>query len=256
MVCFVLFREFDLLRRPDRSGFNRVGYLSKRGAVVYDRWRTVRQVPFEKIRKRPHMVTRSTNSFDDNNIETFFLDNYPSVDLFRQGCEAILQNVPEFFASPVKFPILAPISVVEHERRWGMLQSILEPGDMITTFDTGSRMSRLISLLDDSPWSHVATHRGDGRIVEALTSGVVDRGIDAYNSPRYRVGVYRYSGMPPDAAARLGDVSRSLVGNRYDYFSALIIGLRLLFRIKAGHERFSSIGQVLRSANLRLIHVV
>jgi hypothetical protein len=256
MVCFVLFGEFDLLRRPDSTGFNRVGYLSKRGVVVYDRWRTVRQVPFEQIRKRPHIIKESTNSFDDTKIETFFLDNHPSIDLFRQGCEAILQNVPEFFVFPVKLPILSPISASERERRWSTLLSVLQSGDLITTFDTRSRMSRLISLLDSSPWSHIGTYAGEGRIVEALTSGVVERGIDAYDSARYRVGVYRYNSLRPDLAARLGDISRSLVGDGYSYFSAFVIGLRLLFRIKAGHERFLSIGQFLRLADIRLIHVV
>jgi hypothetical protein len=62
--------------------------------------------------------------------------------------------------------------------------------------------------------------------------------------------------MPPDAAARLGEIGRSMVGDRYDYFSALMIGLRLLFRIKAGHKRFLSIGQFLRLTDVRLIHVV
>jgi hypothetical protein len=92
--------------------------------------------------------------------------------------------------------------------------------------------------------------------VEALTSGVVERDIDAYDSARYRVGVYRYNSLRPDLAARLGDISRSLVGDGYSYFSAFVIGLRLLFRIKAGHERFLSIGQFLRLADIRLIHVV
>jgi hypothetical protein len=161
-----------------------------------------------------------------------------------------------FFASPVKLPNLTPISAGEHERRWDMLLSICKPGDTITTFDTMSRMSRLISLLDSSPWSHVGIYIGDGRIAEALTTGYVDRTIDVYRSTRYRLGVYRFDNVPPDAAAMLSAMVGSMVGDGYDYFAAFIIGVRLIFRIKAGGARFRSIGEFLRLADIRLIHVV
>jgi hypothetical protein len=97
---------------------------------------------------------------------------------------------------------------------------------------------------------------GKGQIAETLTKGQIERGIDAYRSPRYRLGVYRPKGMPPISVAKARAISRSMIGGHYDYLGAFVLGLRVLFRIKGGGPRFRSIGEFLRTTDIRLIHVV
>jgi len=96
------------------------------------------------------------------------------------------------------------------------------------TFDTDSLFSKLISVVDKGPWSHVATCTGEGTIIEALTAGVQERSIEVYVTPKYRVGLYRFrDGIPdPEKGVAFG---RDQIGKPYNFSVAAIAGIQKIF---------------------------
>src|SRR6202041_910029 len=97
-----------------------------------------------------------------------------------------------FWQHPIKLPMLKPISKEEHEHRWVQGAALVQKGDLIFTFDTQSLISRVITYFDQGAWSHTGSYTGDGHIIEAIGEGVVERNIEAYHSPKYRMGIYRF----------------------------------------------------------------
>jgi hypothetical protein len=159
------------------------------------------------------------------NIETFFAQNRPNADLFFQGLNAFGRRDDAFFESPVRLPILQPISPGEFEKKWEQLLILVRPTDQIMVTDTSSLLSRAIASLDQGVWSHVGGYVGDGKIIEAILSGVVERPLNVYRSPQYRIGLYRVKGFDgnvetPESAKRIESFVafvRARVGARYGY---------------------------------------
>jgi hypothetical protein len=256
MARLILFRDLNPLHRPDKSGYNKVGYLSRSKLIVYRGFRMVRRKPFDRVGKYRYSIVETTAHFDEEAVEAFFLLNHLHPSLFDDGLVALRDAHPDFFEYAVRLPVGDVVSPEERDSRWQALLSILKPGDLIATFDTQSRMSRLISFVDGGPWSHMGVYVGNGRIAEALTRGVVERGIEAYQPARYRLGVYRPVGMTPEGAERVVAACRSRLGAAYNYTGVLRVGSRLLFRIEAGRERFPSPTEMALAEGLRLIHIV
>jgi uncharacterized protein YycO len=123
--------------------------------------------------------------------------------------------------------MLSPISHREHEARWNRPRPLVQEGDEILTFDTKSLISRVITHSDQGSWSRAVIYVGDGRIVEAVGEGVVERSIETYRYPRYRLGVYRMPSAKPQQLHAIIDFVRSNVGDGYSYRKVLLIGLRL-----------------------------
>ncbi len=256
MARVILFRDLNPLKRADESGYNKVGYLSQRNLIVYQGYRTVRRVPFDRVTKYRHAIFETKAPFDEAAVEAFFILNHLPPGLLNDGLAALRDARPDFFEYAVRLPILDVLTAEERDRRWRALVSILEPGDVIATFDTQSWMSRLITLVDGGPWSHMGLYVGNGQIAESLTKGTVERAIETYRPARYRLGVYRPLGLTREAAQRIVAYSHSRLGAAYDYSGALRAGVRLLFRIDAGREKFPGPTEMALASGLRLIHVV
>jgi hypothetical protein len=256
MARVILFRDFNPPRRADGSGYNRLGYLSPARLVVYQGIRRARRAPYEHIRKYRHAILEPKAVFDEAAVEAFFTLNHLPLALLDDGLLALRDAKTGFFDYAVRLPILAAITAEERAVRWRKLVAILAPGDVVATFDSTSRLSRVIALVDGGPWSHTGLYVGDGRIAEALTRGVIERGIESYQSERYRLGVYRPLGLTAEGAARIIAVARSGLGAAYNYMGVARVGLRLLFDTAAGAERFPSVTELALASGLRLIHVV
>jgi Permuted papain-like amidase enzyme, YaeF/YiiX, C92 family len=100
----------------------------------------------------------------------------------------------------------------------------------VFTLDTGGIGSRLITYLDQGTWSHVGSYVGEGRIIEAITSGVTERSIEAYHHPRYRLGIYRLPGSP-EQFDKMIEWSRSQLGKQYAFKKVLRLGIRMILGI-------------------------
>jgi hypothetical protein len=111
------------------------------------------------------------------------------------------------------------------------MKSVLQRGDGIFVIDAESLASRIIAYLDQGTWSHVGTYGGNGQIVESITSGVVERSMEAYHHCRYRLGAYRLPGVTAEQIDTLISFARTQLGGGYNYRGAITLGLRLALGI-------------------------
>jgi hypothetical protein len=208
------------------SAVNKVGYLGRDGTLVYPSGYGVRRVAYCRFRRR-HTKADLPPSPHDENIEAFFSQNRDNPFLLYCGTLALATGNNAPFRNPIKLPILTPLAPGEFEQKWQEFVSLLRPGDLIQSVDTRSLVSRVIAAVDHGVWSHVTTYIGDGQVFEATTSGVVEQSIEAYRSPRFRLGVYR----PPATASQTDTLIaalRSQIGKPYAYRKVLTVALRKL----------------------------
>ena len=196
-VRLIAFRDSDRVwYRVDETGFNKVGYVTRKDTVIHPRWnRGLAETPLPRVLRCPHEFRERAALTKDEveNIEIFFTQNTPSIELFNLGFSALLTaSELSFFETPIRIPALEDISRLEFQKRWETFSSTLRPADMVAAIDTKSLTSRMIARFDHGTWSHVGTYTGDGTILEAIKDGVVERDIEVYRNPRYRLGLYRH----------------------------------------------------------------
>lgn len=100
-------------------------------------------------------------------------------------------------------------------------QDALEPGDIILTSAPTLR-SVGIRLFTLSPVSHAALYVGDGRIVEALGSGVHERALDGLLLEENVAIVLRYPDLTRDDQLGILDYARQKTGARFSFFGATL----------------------------------
>jgi hypothetical protein len=257
MPTLVLFKKWgDPWHRTDETGFNKTGFVTENGIVIYPRRSRIARMSIEAVRKKPHRLLQIDHPRAEQ-IETFFTSNVMNTHLYVKGMQQIADANSPFWNNPVKLPILTPINPAEHEARWSRIPGILQKGDGIFTLDTKSIASRLISYLDQGTWSHVGTYVGNGQIVEANTLGVVERSIEAYHDTRYRLGVYRLPGASPEQIVSLVAFNRSHVGDRYSYRKAFTLGIRLALGLwPSSGARHTTPNMLITKAGYDLIGIV
>jgi YD repeat-containing protein len=235
MPTIVLFKEFDPWNPTDQTGFNKVGFVTENGVVIYPRRSRIAKKSLNAIRTRPHRIIQLTNHPRAKEIEIFVTSNIINTAMFVTGIQMIGQPTSPFWDSPIELPILTPIKPAEHEKKWSTLLNTLQKGDSVFTLDTGSIASRLITYLDQGTWSHVGTYTGEGRIIEVRTSsGVTERSIEAYHNPRYRLGVYRLGGSA-EQIDKMIEWYRSQLGKPYAFKKVLRLGIRMILGMWPDH---------------------
>jgi uncharacterized protein YycO len=100
-------------------------------------------------------------------------------------------------------------------------QDTLEPGDIILTSAPTLR-SVGIRLFTLSSVSHAALYVGDGRIVEAVGSGVHERPLDGLLREENVALVLRYPGLTRDQQLEILDYALQKTGARFSYFGATL----------------------------------
>jgi len=227
----IVFRYPDSADKPGRNGFNKVGYITTDGIVVFTIRNEVVRKALVEIKKFPHSLAQFAQpsqkpvDFDRTNLDIFFLKNLQTPDLFNTGLTAIKNEDVTYFDRPIKLPRLDAIDENTRAHRWSELKFSIRKGDLLFTFDSKSLSSKLISLIDKGPWSHCGTCSGDGTVIEAITSGMVERPIDSYAAYRYRLGLYRLRSETFDADILIA-FSRAQLGKPYNYRGALRAGLQ------------------------------
>jgi hypothetical protein len=179
-----------------------------------------------KIERLPHRKIPLPEGLDATGVEKFFADNFQTVDLFNVGLVSLHRGEFDYFANPIKLPRLDSIDVGQRNLRWNQLTLLIRKGDALFTFDTKSFFSKVITLVDNGPWSHTAICTGEGTVIEAITSGVQERALEVYAHPRYRVGLYRPIGL--HAPEQSLEFLRAQIGKPYAYSKAAIAGLQKL----------------------------
>lgn len=229
----IVFRYPDSTDKPASNGFNKVGYITSDGNVIFTIRNKVVRRNLAEILKLPHSAAQFSDpskdqvDFDRANLDRFFMDNFQTPDLFNTGLTAIKIQDVAYFDRPIKLPRLEAIDDNLRTRRWNELKRAIQKGDLLFTFDSKSLSSKLISWVDNGPWSHCATCSGDGTVIEAITSGMVERPIDSYAPSRYRLGLYRLRRGTFDADKMIA-FSRAQLGKPYNYRGALRAGFEKL----------------------------
>jgi cell wall-associated NlpC family hydrolase len=232
MTAVVVFkRKRDPWHPTDASGFSKTGYVTNSGIVIYPRRSRIARTSIEAVTRRHHRLIDISNHPRAAQIEALFTNNVINNTLYVEAMQQIGNPNSPFWNNPIKIPILSPIAPEERETRWRKFVAALQKGDAIFTFDTKSIVSRIITHLDQGTWSHVGTYVGDGRVVEAITLGVVERSIEAYHDTRYRLGIYRLPGASPQQIDSMIALCRSTIGDRYSYRKVLLLGIRLTLGI-------------------------
>lgn len=230
LPAIVTFRDRDPWYRASNSGHNKFGFLGKDGTVIYPFGRGVRRTSYSKICRHEHHIFAFAFASYHDQIDSFFRHNRSNADLFDIGMQKLLHGEFSYFDHSVKLPMLTPLGPEEFESRWAQLHSILQLADLIFTFDSSSFISCLIAHVDRGAWSHVAAYIGEGHICEAITSGVVERPLDVYHSPNFRLGVYRATSVD---AEKMIAFSRAQLGKRYNYRGVLRLGALKLLGIRS-----------------------
>jgi len=132
----ISFRDFDRIwYRVDETGFNKVGYVTRENTVVHPHLnRGLTETPLSRVKRHRHvLVYRAADAQAEvDNVERFFTENTASIELFNSGMAALCnQRDLSFFENPIRIPILDMITHEEFERRWTLLRSILNAGDIL-----------------------------------------------------------------------------------------------------------------------------
>lgn len=258
MTTIVFFKGWrDPWHPTDSSGFNGTGYVTDAGVIIYPRRSRIARTTIEAVRRRHHRLIDLSKHPRAAQIETFFTNNVINNTLYVAAMQEVGNLDSLFWDNPIKIPILEPISVEEHEARWIESIGAIQNGDGVFTVDTKSAISRMITHFDQGTWSHVSTYVGNGRICEAIGSGVVERSIEAYHHPRYRLGIYRLPRVTPEQRDSFIAFTRSIVGDRYSYRKAFLLALRLVLGIwPSGAHRHTTPNMVVTRMRYDLVKVV
>jgi cell wall-associated NlpC family hydrolase len=264
MTKVVVFKgRGDPWHPTDATGFSKTGYVTNSGIVIYPRRSRIARTSIEAVTRSHHRLIDISKHPRAAQIEALFTNNVINNTLYVAAIQQIGNPNSPFWNNPIKIPILSPISPEEHETRWIRFVGALQKGDGIFTFDTKSIVSRIITHLDQGAWSHVGTYVGNGRIVEAITLGVVERSIEAYHDTRYRLNIYRFPGASPQQIDSMIASCHSTVGDRYSYRKVLLLGIRLALGIwpsqKPGASlltRHATPNRIITAAGYDLIEIV
>jgi hypothetical protein len=226
------------------NAYNKTGYVSASGLVFYPLRTGVGTTRFDRISSRDHRLIHLDAITNIDSIERFFAGNRMNIDLFSYGINSIVYKNFGYFDNPIKLPLLEQITDADFEKRWRKLIEEIRVTDTINVCDESSLTSRLIAKVDRGVWSHTAGYIGEGSLIEATPSGVVETPLARYRSRNVRIGLYRAKGFSGgiNQIAEYVSGMRSQIGHRYDYMAAARIGINKMFvgRAEGGSIRFVS----------------
>jgi hypothetical protein len=209
---------------------NKVGYITSDNNVVFPFRKRFKSVPLRKLKVETLELCQMAISEDRmRQIDLFFRENVLNPVLVRRAFNAISRGALGFFDDPIKLPKLAPITPSERRARWKNALALVEPCDLVQVFDESSVVSRLIARVDRGCWSHSAGYLGEGKVTEAITSGVTIRPLEVYNRSSIRLGIYRIEGVTSENAEAARKWSQEQVGKGYGWSSVIRSGIEKIF---------------------------
>ena len=219
---FVFFRDGDQ-RHPHEGEFNKAGYLIDRTRVLHLQGNRLVKTQIGRLKVfSPKVIAMSLDGAVGQAVHECLVAEPLDPRRFGYAMNALTALDWKYFTHPAP-PLPAPaLTLEEYWVRWDSFWALAKPADLVFTFDSSSRMSRIISWVDRGPWSHSAMYSGQGTVIEATTSGCVERPIDVYKRPQFRLGLYRYRDVNPELAVA---GMRTTIGAGYNYWGALRAGV-------------------------------
>ena len=100
-------------------------------------------------------------------------------------------------------------------------QADLQAGDILLSSGTSlNALSIRVSTL--SPVSHAALYMGDGRVIDAIGSGVRELPLDAFVAEAEAVVAFRHPGVLPEHAPKLAEFAQAQLGQPYNQMGILL----------------------------------
>jgi hypothetical protein len=174
------------------------------------------------------------------------------------GIKALIKidNYHDFFLDPYRMLHFVEYKTFEeYEQAWNRVIGKMKKFDVFFSFDSRSLISRLIKSLDKGSWSHCGIYMGDGMVIEAVSKGVLKRGIESYKNIGIHLGVYRYR-VTTDKEQQALDSLIADIGKPYGYVKAIILGIRTLCRLNIEPSRpgdSTPNGIIYNHINLKLV---
>lgn len=101
-----------------------------------------------------------------------------------------------------------------------------------------------IEWIQNGKVSHVAIYVGEGMIVEALETGAVKLSkLDKYFNEKYRWMIRRVKNITKEQKQIIADTVSEYIGDPYDWFQLITLGIFLLIRKLIGVRWYWVIGQ-------------
>jgi len=233
--CFMFFYDKKDKTKPDETGFNKIGVFIDNETIIYYSNGMLRTVSIDKLKKHTEKINIMIpdKNFDYDGVVAYFKNNSYNINLFNLGLFAADKNIPEILHSgqmiPTKF---IDYSTEDYERAWSTLYSKIEPCDLIFVRNRNSIVSKFIAKIDNGFWSHVATYMGFNYIHDTCPPQTRIRSLAYYKKNKFSIGVYRPIGITSLQKAEMLAFLVKNTGKGYNYFGAIILGIRLLLHLK------------------------
>ena len=142
--------------------------------------------------------------------------------VFLQGCatqfEARKEGAPDAALPELQFqnPSAEPA-----DKNAFVTADALRPGDIVLTSMPGIAAAG-IELMTTAPVSHAAVYIGEGRVIEAVRSGVRTRSIAQLMAEESVALVLRYPGLSQTQARRIRKYAEQKMGAGFNYFGVTV----------------------------------
>jgi len=150
-------------------------------------------------------------------------------------CE-IAEGRERIFESPLLMPpFRGQMSDYEYEINWLRFVSKLQKADLLLTMDSKSFVSRIIAGVAGGVWSHAAIYDDDMNLYESVSKGVIKASLVKYKKKHVHIGAYRlFEGLTIEQQDQIVGRVRNLLGSRYNYWGALMCGIRTRLDMELG----------------------
>lgn len=234
---FILFEDKKYKEPLGAIGANQTGVLLQHSRVLFCRNNRMINVPYKKIAPYIKVIVAHENKDLLPAIARYFEANKKNHYLFILGLEALKSNKHEKIINATVLPILKPFpSSKQYEDRWLDVISKAEKGDLIFTFNTRSLISRIISKFEKGLWSHTAIYCGDGKIIESISKGVVERDIEVYKKKYIHIGIYRLFDVSEEEVNTAMIRAKYQKGCKYNFKGVLRLGIKTLLGMDITNE--------------------
>lgn len=238
--CMIFFIDKKSKKKlGPKTGCNQTGIFISDRDIIFVRKRKVQNINVDELKGTKVVIHKVKGDSLSTKIIDFFKNINDNYRMFGLGIRALTNENYEVFDSENIMPIFYNYSsIVQYDIAWSELIPKLRNGDLIFTFNSNSRISKLIAAIDNGSWSHCGIYMGEGNIFEAIPKGRVVRNIEAYKNPNIHLGVYR-SGIVKQSL--IGETIKKIVneeaGPGYGYLKAIILGIRTVFGLN--DDKFS-----------------
>ena len=138
------------------------------------------------------------------------------------GCATSI-GTPEAGDTAASAPVLKFQNPALDPRNGGRLveSTVLRPGDILLSSANGIT-SAGVRLVTFSPVSHASLYIGDGRVVEAVGTGVRNRSVDEVMNDEAVIVVFRHPALQQEHGEKIRGFALEKVGKRYDHLGIVL----------------------------------